>query len=478
MLNSAQVVVQGLIKSVLNGRDVHPRSVISHSDYEHAMANMSCPTEPQQHIVDLGSCVYIAEATREVSSISHSNKLRQSNLSMSMEKLLLGNVTTPVSEGFTSPEQFLQSESEEMGDEYATASNPFANDVYSIGGTMAMLILGSAQDYLSFSWTAEEAAETLMPKLEEQQAKGLSAEAVALLRRIVVEEGERPTIDELLQDAWFGMDFAPELLKVDTWVGDTEQIVKSGNFTSQYKASDWIVMETASNSEYIIKDETFRRKYKMPRDVCDLEPSERLEFENWKTAEDRGMKLFCRDTDRWCNMIRITEGIIDELHTMFPGQTTTYYCNEAYPDRAGQLRLLGGVPSNEDVANFFREKTQCTLTDCDCEERCACKLQLPRDVPEDNAWQAKRMYKPVVFAQQMKFDGQMVSTRGQHAHIPGRTKAFAYAFDEITLRSARHQGKSSAFVVRGDYLRIFQSRRTVACYTVSGAQVDKCYKLN
>ena len=130
-------------------------------------------------------------------------------------------VLTPVSEGFTSPEQFLQSESEEMESEFLEASNPFANDVYSIARIMAMLILGQAQvlammmcwimmglsqDYVSFSWTAEEAWEELQPKLaHEMAATGLSKEAVELLELMVVPEELRPSVHSGLDHEWFSV---------------------------------------------------------------------------------------------------------------------------------------------------------------------------------------------------------------------------------------------------------------------------------
>ena len=87
-----------------------------------------------------------------------------------------------------------------------------------IAGIMAMLILSSAHEYLTTSWTCEDAWEEFETASKSSAAgKALSAEAMDLLARILVPEEERISIHQVLEHPWFQDKVINALRTSDVW---------------------------------------------------------------------------------------------------------------------------------------------------------------------------------------------------------------------------------------------------------------------
>lgn len=408
--------------------------------------------ERKLFIVDLGTCAHSKSAeAHDTDTRGHSARL--SHIKDDELDELYNHTFVPVSEGFASPEQLLEAES--VGTTEWAPCLPFASDVYAVGGIMAMLILGTAQDYLTCAWTAEDAWEYLKAALEASTVgRDMSREAIDLLSKIIAPEEERPTIHEVLQHPWFTEPALQERLKAegagvgDDWGNVAKMLDLRGTEPANYEAGDWIALSTGAGSDYVLSEASFEQcyaGYQQGKKIQEMTDEEKNIFPNWEIAQAREMSLFYRAPDYAQTLVKVTEGMINELLERFEGQTAKYVCDPNYPQRAGKCRLQGKMPTNAELLEFLVEKTGVKS------EEGTHTLEYPQEA----AWPCVRMLKKAVFAKQADIPGVMASTRALHSHIPGVTKAFAFNAYENAINIKMR------FVVPGDYFKLSDSNKGI-----------------
>jgi len=391
-------------------------------------------------IVDLGACghCHTVEVEDQGSQKAHNQNLRLTD-SAQLSAVAHGSFV-PISEGFASPEQLVEAESMEEEEELWQPSLPFASDVYAVGGIMAMMILGTAQQYLTCAWTAEDAHRKLMKHLARSPTgRTMSAEGLDLLTKIVVPEADRPTIHEVLEHPWFKKDLKqPENLS-KVWSDFGENSLK-GTESAQYHAGDWIAFSTGADSDYVLSQSKFDACYlQSEHPIGQLTEMEKKNFPNWPIAQERGMSLFYRNPKCVQSFVQITDTMIDALHSRFPGHRAHYRCNTKFPNRPGTCRVSGDIPTNDEVVQFITERT--------CLQTQSGKLEFAAGAE----WPVEQLLKTAVFAKKSAIPGTMSSTRALHHHTSkgsGRVKAFAFdAYEDAINIKMR-------FVVPGDYFKL------------------------
>ena len=381
-------------------------------------------------------------------------------------------------DGYFSPEMYHEARSGNGPEEDFKPSNPFLNDIFAVGAMLLLLLTGRPINMKPFDQhtTCEQVQEWVEEAVNHETRKGgrliISPSVRGILYELLGPEEQRPMITTLLEKL--------QNLKLSTTQlqkGSLRNVVKSmtsriaAGSEQPFEPGQWICLETGSYGVYIMSDRSFTKLFTNIDEPIDLPTSEDAvdhpspkarSYRMLDIARQRGMKLYLRNREKTHTLIRVTEKLIRELETEFPGQTTLYTpLHAADPTQLSETsKILNGTCEYKPPPGICNHNSQETQQEGYVNESGEVELflsniQLTKYVKmklEDNEWEQCEKLKPAVFAVQMTTSGRTQVTQTCHAYVEDPVHGFSFA-----SHSTDHMAKEQ-YVIPGDYLKYTTGR--------------------
>jgi len=222
------------------------------------------------------------------------------------------------------------------------ASNPFANDVWSIGQVLYLMLMGEMPAETSAK--IEKAVDAAV------KSKKMSEGAKDLILKMTAPEAERCTIKEALAHSWLRTAQSQAALPEDVLSG----LLKLGQTKRVLcPAKDYFVFEVGTDGSHIIKEEKMPEIYNAehPIEIADLSEEQKAKMPMWEKAQEHGMKFYPSKEERL--LMVFNAAALDKIIASMGKDTRTSWKGEEL-----NVENAESIPSNKAVFEYVKVQVE------------------------------------------------------------------------------------------------------------------------